>query len=57
MLQQTQVSRVVDYYHRFIDRFPSLQQLADADAARPDARGGWAMRPRATCSPRPVRHA
>ncbi len=30
MLQQTQVSRVVDYYERFLTRFPSLQHLADA---------------------------
>ncbi|MGQ0648866.1 MAG: A/G-specific adenine glycosylase [Gemmatimonadaceae bacterium] len=31
MLQQTQVSRVIDYYHRFLDRFPSLQRLAVAE--------------------------
>lgn len=30
MLQQTQVSRVIDFYHRFLDRFPSLTHLADA---------------------------
>ncbi|HEX6314170.1 MAG TPA: hypothetical protein VFZ73_04895 [Gemmatimonadaceae bacterium] len=30
MLQQTQVSRVVEYYHRFLVRFPSLEQVADA---------------------------
>jgi A/G-specific adenine glycosylase len=30
MLQQTQVSRVVDYYGRFVSRFRSLQQLAQA---------------------------
>lgn len=32
MLQQTQVSRVLDYYRRFLDRFPDLDALA---AARP----------------------
>jgi A/G-specific adenine glycosylase len=31
MLQQTQVARVVDYYHRFLERFPSLHHLADAE--------------------------
>ena len=30
MLQQTQVKKVVDYYERFIDRFPSVQDLAAA---------------------------
>lgn len=30
MLQQTQVSRVIDFYHRFLDRFPSLESLARA---------------------------
>ena len=30
MLQQTQVSRVLDYYERFLQRFPSLAQLARA---------------------------
>ncbi len=32
MLQQTQVDRVVGYYERFLDRFPSLEAVA---AARP----------------------
>ncbi len=32
MLQQTQVSRVIDYYHRFLTRFPSLAQLAESPA-------------------------
>ena len=32
MLQQTQVSRVVDFYDRFLRRFPTLDHLA---AARP----------------------
>lgn len=30
MLQQTQVSRVLDYWRRFLDRFPTLHHLADA---------------------------
>ena len=30
MLQQTQVKKVVAYYERFIERFPNVQQLADA---------------------------
>ena len=31
MLQQTQVATVIDYFHRFLVRFPSLQALAHAD--------------------------
>lgn len=34
MLQQTQVSRVVDYYDRFLGRFPTLEQLAAAPQRR-----------------------
>ena len=30
MLQQTQVSTVIPYYHSFLKRFPGIQQLADA---------------------------
>jgi A/G-specific adenine glycosylase len=30
MLQQTQVARVVDYYARFLDRFPTLHHVAEA---------------------------
>lgn len=30
MLQQTQVSRVLDFWHRFLARFPSLPHLASA---------------------------
>ena len=30
MLQQTQVSRVEQFYHRFLDRFPTLETLARA---------------------------
>lgn len=32
MLQQTQVSTVLDYYARFLDRFPNVQSLAHAPA-------------------------
>jgi A/G-specific adenine glycosylase len=39
MLQQTQVSRVLEYYPRFLDRFPTLEHLA---RARPGAvREAW----------------
>ena len=30
MLQQTQVIKVIDYYQKFIERFPNVQQLAEA---------------------------
>lgn len=30
MLQQTQVSRVEAYYHRFLERYPTIQSLAEA---------------------------
>jgi A/G-specific adenine glycosylase len=30
MLQQTQVARVVDYYHAFVTRFPTLHHVAEA---------------------------
>ena len=33
MLQQTQVSRVEAYYHRFLDRYPSVESLAAAPGA------------------------
>ena len=33
MLQQTQVSRVEAYYHRFLDRYPSVESLAAAAPA------------------------
>ena len=39
MLQQTQVSRVVDYYDRFLTRFPTLDALAKAPPAR--VREAW----------------
>lgn len=39
MLQQTQVSRVVDYYGRFLERFPTLEALAKAPPRR--VREGW----------------
>lgn len=39
MLQQTQVSRVIDYYPRFLKRFPTIDSLA---RARPQAvREAW----------------
>ena len=31
MLQQTQVDTVIPYFNRFIDRFPTVKQLADTD--------------------------
>jgi A/G-specific adenine glycosylase len=34
MLQQTQVSRVLDFYRRFLDRFPDLDTLASARPKR-----------------------
>ena len=34
MLQQTRVATVVDYFHRFLDAFPTLRDLADADEQR-----------------------
>jgi A/G-specific adenine glycosylase len=34
MLQQTQVSRVVDYYDRFLTTFPTLKAVADAPRRR-----------------------
>jgi A/G-specific adenine glycosylase len=33
MLQQTQVDRVIPYYHRFLERFPTVQELASAPVA------------------------
>lgn len=39
MLQQTQVERVVDYYHRFLDRFPTVDRLAAA--AESDVLRAW----------------
>ncbi len=32
MLQQTQVKTVIDYFHRFITRFPNVKALATADS-------------------------
>src|SRR5581483_1790696 len=34
MLQQTQVSRVVDYYGEFLGRFPTLAHVARAEPAQ-----------------------
>jgi len=39
MLQQTQVARVVDYYERFLTRFPTLEALAKAAPRR--VRESW----------------
>jgi A/G-specific adenine glycosylase len=39
MLQQTQVSRVIEYYGRFLDRFPDLHTLAKAPPAQ--VRESW----------------
>lgn len=39
MLQQTQVARVLDYYDRFLTRFPSLDALAKASPKR--VRESW----------------
>jgi A/G-specific adenine glycosylase len=33
MLQQTQVTRVEAYYHRFLERYPTIESLASAPAA------------------------
>ena len=33
MLQQTQVDRVIPYYHRWLERFPTVQALAEAPTA------------------------
>jgi A/G-specific adenine glycosylase len=32
MLQQTQVATVIPYFHRFIENFPTIESLAQADA-------------------------
>jgi A/G-specific adenine glycosylase len=34
MLQQTQVATVIPYYHRFLNEFPTVRTLADADEQR-----------------------
>lgn len=39
MLQQTQVSRVLDYYERFLERFPTMASLAKASPKR--VRESW----------------
>ena len=39
MLQQTQVSRVVDYYGTFLDRYPTIRHLARARASQ--VRESW----------------
>ena len=50
MLQQTQVARVEAYYHRFLERYPSVDALARARPAR--VRESWFLsssRIRRTC--------
>jgi A/G-specific adenine glycosylase len=39
MLQQTQVARVIDYYDRFLERFPTIDALAKAPPRR--VRESW----------------
>ena len=34
MLQQTQVKKVIDYFHNFIQNFPTLQSLAEAESEK-----------------------
>ncbi|GFK29352.1 A/G-specific adenine glycosylase [Tetragenococcus halophilus] len=34
MLQQTRVDTVIDYYYRFMEEFPTIQDLAEADEER-----------------------
>ncbi len=33
MLQQTQVDRVIDFYHKFLERFPTFRSVAEAEEA------------------------
>ena len=33
MLQQTRVETVISYYDRFLRKYPTVQELADADEA------------------------
>jgi A/G-specific adenine glycosylase len=40
MLQQTQVARVEAYYHRFLERYPTVESLAASDPAQ--VRESWA---------------
>lgn len=40
MLQQTQVSRVIDYWHAFLSRFPTLGHVAEA--AEREVLSAWA---------------
>src|ERR1041384_8589838 len=39
MLQQTQVDRVIPKYHEFLDRYPSFEELADAQVS--DVKRTW----------------
>ena len=40
MLQQTRVESVIDYFHRFMERYPTPQALADSD--QDELMGYWA---------------
>src|SRR6266571_8623469 len=40
MLQQTQVSRVEAYYHRFLEQYPTVEALAGSEPAM--VRESWA---------------
>ena len=39
MLQQTQVERVIPKYHEFLDKYPTVEHLAEADVD--DVRKTW----------------
>ena len=42
MLQQTRVAAVLPYYERFLDHFPTLSSLAEADVVIVASRRGYA---------------
>jgi A/G-specific adenine glycosylase len=53
MLQQTQVATVIPYFHRFLELFPTIGDLASADeqdVLRPGR--DWAITPGAEFAPR-----
>ena len=39
MLQQTQVERVIEYYGRFLEKYPTIESLAES--AEPQVREAW----------------
>lgn len=57
MLQQTRVDTVIPYFQRFIERFPTIEALADAPRMRCSnaGRGSAIIRVPAICSRLPVR--